>query len=397
MKRLALVLCACGPPAVVPPVAKPPVIAAPSDAAEPSQEARLAAIQKAMNDLSVVAQQCWAKVATERFDIEGEIEASIEIQASGPATVAIDKDTTHSDKLVRCMRDVLAAYPWAPPLRGQAIRLPFKWRAPDGQNVIERNLVAWNGQSKVSVAVLLDENNTGNAAASMFAVGIEAGASTGMRRAERAELWYFQSWKPDESPELDVAITAPKLAAQHVVAGDMMYVPAGAVREVSVTGGTDKYHSALRAVVVVVPGGREGTARSGALPTPEVTGATTGATAVPVIVHAASVKPTGPASIFVDATTTKGAPLAASILHLAAGASVPEHVHAHETELLYVWSIYGAETRLGTLTVAGVAQEVTDSSVIQIPPNTKHMFAAKNEVFALQIYTPAGPEQRFKK
>jgi quercetin dioxygenase-like cupin family protein len=34
--------------------------------------------------------------------------------------------------------------------------------------------------------------------------------------------------------------------------------------------------------------------------------------------------------------------------------------------------------------------------VVQIPPNTKHAYAGKAESFALQIYTPAGPEQRFK-
>jgi quercetin dioxygenase-like cupin family protein len=64
--------------------------------------------------------------------------------------------------------------------------------------------------------------------------------------------------------------------------------------------------------------------------------------------------------------------------------------------LLYTTSIYGTEKILGTLTVAGVAQDVTDHAVVQIPPNTKHAYTAKVDGFALQIYTPAGPEQRFK-
>jgi len=49
------------------------------------------------------------------------------------------------------------------------------------------------------------------------------------------------------------------------------------------------------------------------------------------------------------------------------------------------------------MTIAGTEVAVTPTSVIQIPPNTKHSFAAKEAVRALQIYTPAGPEQRFKK
>ena len=176
MKRWLVALAACGHPVAkpLPPPAAPPVVTTvPPDAPEPSQEERLAAIQKAMNDLKGAAQQCWARVATERFDTEGSLDASIDIPASGPARVELANDSTHSPKLAACMRDVLAAYAWAPPLHGQAIRLPFKWTAPDGQNVIDRRLVGAASQGKVSVAVLLDENNTGNAAASMFEVRSE--------------------------------------------------------------------------------------------------------------------------------------------------------------------------------------------------------------------------------
>jgi hypothetical protein len=40
---------------------------------------------------------------------------------------------------------------------------------------------------------------------------------------------------------------------------------------------------------------------------------------------------------------------------------------------------------------------VTPTSVIEIPPNTPHAFVATEAVRSVQIYTPAGPEQRFKK
>jgi quercetin dioxygenase-like cupin family protein len=79
------------------------------------------------------------------------------------------------------------------------------------------------------------------------------------------------------------------------------------------------------------------------------------------------------------------------VLQLPKGASVPEHVHAKETEMLYV--LAGA----GTMTIAGTQVAVTPTSVIQIPPNTKHAFTASDDVRAVQLYTPAGPEQRFKK
>jgi quercetin dioxygenase-like cupin family protein len=345
----------------------------PGDAAEASQEERLAAIQKAMNELDEAAQQCWAAAATERFDIEGELALQIDI-APGTSQAQVVRDTVRNPKLVACVTRLLAAYRWAPPLYGQAIQLPFRFRAPDGQSTIDRALVAWNGQGRVSVAVLLDENNTGNDAASMFELAIAAGGTTGLRWADRAELWYFLA--PGE--------VRPAAGAPHAVAaGDMMYAPKGSAREVLAPGGD------LHAMIVMVPGGREGAARAGALPTREVT-AIRKAPMAPVFLPAAGAKTFGPATIYADATTIQGPALAASILALPGGAKLAEHVHAGETELLYV--LAGG----GTLTVGGVDLPVTPTTVVQIPKQTRHAFTATSAVRAVQIYTPAGPEPQFK-
>jgi len=365
------------------------------DAAEVSQEERLAAIQKAMNELDEAAQGCWAAAAVERFDIEGEVTATIDIlptRSSRPheaplpptASVTIARDTARNSRLTTCLAQLLAHYPWAQPLHGQAIQLPFKFRAPDGQNVLDRRLVPWVGQGKLAVAVLLDENTTNNGAASMFELAVAAGGSTGMRVAERAELWYF--------------LGPGKVNDTAVAAGDMMFVPAQHARDVKAT------TADLHAVIVVAPGGREGSARAGALPTREV-GAIKSGVAGPVMLprdqaklycagRGAVVEPCSrleaTVAIFAQPTTIQSKLLAASILAIPAGVAVPEHVHAGETELLYVLA------GTGTLTVGGVAMVVTPSSVVQIPPNTKHAFSASADVRAVQIYTPAGPEQRFK-
>jgi len=352
-------------------------------APEASQDERLAAIQKAMNELDEAAQQCWAAAATQRFDIEGELALRIDI-AAGASQVTVAREAVHNPALTACVQRLLAGYRWAPPLYGQTIQLPFKFRAPDGQNTIDRSLVTWNGQAKVSVAVLLDENNSGNDAASMFELAIAAGGSTGLRGADRAELWYFLG--DGTVTSLEAAGTPRQPAAprtRSVAAGDMMYVPKGAAREVG------SLHGDLHAVIVAVPGGREGAARAGALPTREVSRAAPRA-AAPVILPAAGAKTFGPATIFADADTIHDKSLAASILVLPATGKVPEHVHAGETELLYI--LAGS----GTMTVAGVELAVTPTSVVQIPKNTKHAFTATTLVRAVQIYTPGGPEQRFK-
>ena len=370
---------ACGPPREVGPTTQRDTAAglanalpvAVSDAAEPSEDERLAAIQKAMNELRGAAQECWAAAATERFDIEGELTFQIAIGA-GKAQASAVHDTARNAKLATCVTQLLAAYPWAPPLHGQTIQLPFKFRAPDGQNTIDRALVAWNGQGKVSVAVLLDENNTGNDAASMFELAIAAGGTTGMRADDRAELWYF----------LGAAEVRASWGTRRFAAGDMMFVAKHTAREVAAPSGD------LHAMVVVVPGGREGAARAGALPTREV--AARPSTPSPIALPAAGARTYGPATIFADAQVLGDRALAASQLALPAGARLAEHVHAGETELLYVLA------GRGTLTVGGVDLPVTATSVVQIPRNTRHAFSAASDVRAVQIFTPAGPEQRFK-
>lgn len=343
-----------------------------------TDDEKLAAIQKAMNELDEGAQSCWAAAATERFDIEGELKAQIDIggPGAGATIVGLVEDTARNPRLATCLVAVLTNYPWAPPLHGQSIQLPFRFRAPDGQSVIDRNLVAWNGQGKVSVAVLLDDNNTGNDAASMFELGVQAGGSTGMRVAERSELWYFLG------PATIGAVGAQ--GKRLVAAGDMAYVPKGGAREL-IAGATD-----VHAVIVMFPGGREGSARAGALPTPPLD-AVLSAPAGAVLLPAAKAKAYGPVMIYAEPAITGDKAFAAELLTLAKGVTVPEHVHANETELLYV--LAGS----GTMTVGGVSLAVTATSVIQVPPNTKHSFTASADVRALQLYTPAGPEQRFKK
>jgi quercetin dioxygenase-like cupin family protein len=350
-------------------VAPPPI-----DAPAPNQEEKLAAIQKAMNELDEAAQGCWAMAATDRFDIEGELTLMIDITAAS-AKAQVVTDTARNTKLAACLVQLLGGYRWAPPLHGETIQLPFKFRAPDGQSVIDRTLVEWHGQATTSVAVLADENNTANAAASMFEIALEPHAQTGWRRAERAELWYFLTPAGLMNP------TTSKAEYRDVAAGDMVFVAAGEVRNIRAL-----TTQAARAVVVVTPGGREGTARAGALPTPTADPAKT----TPKILAAANAKTYGPATIFLDGGIVKATPLAASILELAANAKVAEHVHANETELLYI--LEGS----GTMTIAGQDVAITPTSVVQIPPNTKHAFAAAQKVRALQLYTPAGPEQRFK-
>jgi quercetin dioxygenase-like cupin family protein len=94
--------------------------------------------------------------------------------------------------------------------------------------------------------------------------------------------------------------------------------------------------------------------------------------------------------LFEAETAPSGAPSLAE-LTLEPGAAVPEHVHDTSTEILYL-----AEGG-GTMTIDGDEREVGMYTAIQIPAGVKHGFVAgEATVKAIQFYTPAGPEQRFK-
>ncbi len=98
----------------------------------------------------------------------------------------------------------------------------------------------------------------------------------------------------------------------------------------------------------------------------------------------------GTASILFDATN--GSPEAAlTLLVLQPGAAVPEHVHETSAELLYV--LEGE----AEMTLGGEAFRLVPNTAVRIPANAKQAAKAVSDrpFRALQVYAPAGPEQRF--
>lgn len=76
---------------------------------------------------------------------------------------------------------------------------------------------------------------------------------------------------------------------------------------------------------------------------------------------------------------------------LAGSASVAEHVHAEQ------WEILAAVEAAGTFTVNGVEQRLGPGEVIAVPPGTRHAWRPDpgSTLVAVQLYDPPGPEQRF--
>ncbi|HYO58296.1 cupin domain-containing protein [Archangium sp.] len=81
------------------------------------------------------------------------------------------------------------------------------------------------------------------------------------------------------------------------------------------------------------------------------------------------------------------------VLELQAGAGVPEHIHEHSVEMLYVEE-GGAE-----MTVEGQTMPVKQGDAVYIPAGTRHSARIPEgspRFRAVQVYVGPGPEARFR-
>jgi quercetin dioxygenase-like cupin family protein len=96
----------------------------------------------------------------------------------------------------------------------------------------------------------------------------------------------------------------------------------------------------------------------------------------------------GKAAILLDPALTKT--FALDYLEGEAGAEVTKHVHAGAAEILFV--IEGE----CTTTVGDTTLTLMTGDTLYVPPDTPHSAVFTKKTRVVQIYTPPGPEQRFK-
>jgi quercetin dioxygenase-like cupin family protein len=95
----------------------------------------------------------------------------------------------------------------------------------------------------------------------------------------------------------------------------------------------------------------------------------------------------GSVTLFLDGS---GEPIAVDLLTAAGGVKIPPHVHAGSEELIYVVAGKGMTTIDGKPVFSG------SGSLLRIPAGVEHSLAVDEPLTAVQVYSPAGPEQRFK-
>ena len=85
------------------------------------------------------------------------------------------------------------------------------------------------------------------------------------------------------------------------------------------------------------------------------------------------------------------------LVRFSADAGVAEHVHEHEWEGLALLEGDGVLARKGP--AGGANAEVYAGAIVMIPAGTPHAWkpSGRTPVFAIQVYAPPGPEQRYRK
>jgi quercetin dioxygenase-like cupin family protein len=101
----------------------------------------------------------------------------------------------------------------------------------------------------------------------------------------------------------------------------------------------------------------------------------------------------GEVRIYADRASVGSASASLGLLEAGPGMEVPAHTHDDASEYLYLLS------GRGTMRAADQTFEVREGMGVQVPRGVEHAFVVEGQapVRAVQIYAPAGPEQRFKR
>ena len=99
------------------------------------------------------------------------------------------------------------------------------------------------------------------------------------------------------------------------------------------------------------------------------------------------------AHIGIEAMGSDTPSMSLGVLNLSKNAPVAEHVHDKEWEVMAI--IEGE----GELVKKGSSVKVAPGAIVAVPPGTPHAWkpSGTSALLAVQMYSPPGPEQRFKK
>jgi len=355
--------------------------------------------------------RCFERALADTLDVSGKVELEVDVGENGQVTKAAPGEhTAKSPVLLACLTE--SATSWTIPgvaagttvivplaFEGQMAQFSIKTAdAPDrgpAANAKAKGKAKAGPAAAFSVKVLVDEATMRARQASLSLLTISAANRIAMHKHPGDEILYI---KKGRARVLGPSGVNPEVLAE----GNAIFIPAGMPHVLE-----NMVRSApVEILQIFAPLGPErvyrdptdekGRAAFEVIRDPKQASKPQGGRFAVESVDKATVYPQSGGKIRVhllfEPASSDSTNAALSVVEFESGVEIPRHTHADSAEILYILS--GA----GEVQVGGEKIPFGPEQAIHIPDGQPHSakFTGGEKTVALQLYAPAGPEQRYK-
>lgn len=383
--------------------------------AESEEQRAAAAIENTLQRHAGDVHRCFGQALADRLDVAGQVEIAVDVGAGGKVDDAklVSQKGDLTPGLPSCV--LAAATTWKVDgiEPGASLVLPFAFQGQANQFVVKEADAPERGpgaapakgakgkpprQGPFTVKVLADEQNVRARNVSLTLLTIGPANRVAMHRhPQSAKILYLLKGRAR-------LLGPPGTPPQNLTEGSAAFIPMGYPHVIENMG---RQAPAVMLQAFGPPGPEKvyrdptdatGRAAFDVIRDPKKATLPPASAGKLVVVQAAEGRELamagtkGTARIVLDPAVTGSNTMALDLIELSPGAEVPRHAHAGSTEVLYVLS--GG----GKLSVGSESYPFGPEDVIHVPADQPHgaTFSRDDKTVAIQIYAPAGPEQRFR-
>jgi quercetin dioxygenase-like cupin family protein len=357
--------------------------------------------------------RCFEKALADTLDVSGKLELAVDVGDAGRVTRAVPAvDEVRSPVLLACLEASAQLWTLTGIDAGSTVILPLTFEGQVAQFSVKVADAPDHGPPgpaagkhkgpmpapapPFSVKLLVDEATMHARQASLSMLTVSPASRIAMHKHPGTEMLYVLKGHarvlgppgtPPEKIDEGMAIAIPA-GMPHVIENMGRSAPAVMLEIFAPLGPERVYRDpkdpAGRAAFEVIHDAAQAKAPAGAHFT-----VATAAKVDPVAVAGGK----GKARLLLDEAATGDKAAYLGVLEAEPGTEIPRHSHAGSAELIYVVSGGG-----GTLTVGSEAIPFAPEQAIQLPEGQPHAvkFGGDEKTVMVQIFAPAGPEQRFK-
>ena len=373
-----------------------------------TEEGRIAAIlQSTLVAHGAEVHRCFEKALADTLDVAGKLELEVDVGEGGQITKAEPaSDEVKSPVLLACLQEMAQTWTMVGIDAGSKVIVPLTFEGQMAQWTVKAADAPARGPAAgkhhggtaagapFSVKVLIDEATMRARQASMSLLSISPANRIAMHKHPGTEILYILSGHarilgpPGTPPEKigeGAAVFIPA-GMPHVIENMVRTSPVSMLQIFAPMGPERVYRDPAdatgRAAFEVIRDAGRAAAPAGA----HFTVASTGkAVALP----AGGFR--GHAKVFFDQAATGSDAASLTIIEAEAGAELPRQVN--DTSATLMFALSGG----GHVTVGSDRFAFGGEQAIHIPENQPHAIKFGEKTVVVEVFAPAGPEQRFKK